>query len=283
VSDRRLTPANGRVAATRLRGIVKAERYLDGDPASVIVPVADLLASPGGARDRQLLLGARVRIYERQAGWAFVEALADEYCGYLPEAQLGPPCAATHAVTARATHVYPAPDMKTTETMALSLGAAVQVLGSDGHFARTPQGYIPARHLRALAMPESDPVAVVKRLVGTPYLWGGNSAFGIDCSGLVQIALFACGQPCPGDSDLQEHALGETLPPGTPPQRGDLLFWKGHVAWVAGPDTLLHANAHHMAVACEPLAAAIRRIEAAGDGPVTRHARLSLTRRGAIG
>ena len=122
---------------------------------------------------------------------------------------------------------------------------------------------------------ESDPVAVAERLLGAPYVWGGNSAFGIDCSGLVQIACHACGITCPGDSDLQMAQLGETLDPGTPPQRGDLLFWKGHVGWVSDSSTLLHANAHSMSVTHEPLQAAIERIAAQGD-PILRHARLTL-------
>ena len=143
----------------------------------------------------------------------------------------------------------------------------------DGHKS-THVDYIPTAHLRPVDQAEGDPVAVAERFLGTPYHWGGNSGFGIDCSGLVQAACLACGIPCPGDSDLQEAALGRTLPADAVLRRGDLLFWKGHVAWVAGPDLLLHANAHHMAVALEPLLPALARIEGQGDGPVTRRARL---------
>ena len=120
----------------------------------------------------------------------------------------------------------------------------------------------------------TDPVAVAELFLGTHYLWGGNSRFGVDCSGLVQAGLLACGIACPGDSGDQERALGEDLPEDTPAKRGDLLFWKGHVAWVAGENLLLHANAYHMAVAFEPMDKAIARIISQGDGPVTSHKRL---------
>ncbi|SDX90968.1 C40 family peptidase [Citreimonas salinaria] len=275
MSDRRLTPANERVAAASLRGRVDAPRYVEGSAAGVTAPVVDLCAAPGGPRDRQLLAGAAVTVFEREADWAFVQSEDDGYVGYVKATSLGTTCAPTHRVTARATHVYPRADIKSPEGVALPMGARVAVLTRHGRFAETAHGFVPAAHLSPLDERAADPVEVAERLVGTPYLWGGNSAFGIDCSGLVQLALALCGRSCPGDSDLQERALGETQPPGTPARRGDLLFWKGHVAWVADPDTILHANVHHMAVAYEAREGAIARIEAQGDGAVTRHARLA--------
>jgi cell wall-associated NlpC family hydrolase len=202
-----------------------------------------------------------------------VRAARDGYEGFVPEAALTTG-RVTHRVCARATHLYPAPDIKTRERAMLSLNARLEVIGQSGSFAETPQGFVPLAHLAPLDAPESDPVAVVARLLGTPYLWGGNSSLGIDCSGLVQAGCLACGIACPGDSGPQEAALGHPLPEDEPLQRGDLLFWRGHVAWVADPDTLLHANAHHMAVACEPIPEAITRIAAQNGGPVTARKRL---------
>ena len=263
--DRRLTPFSGRVAHVSLRGQVAAEAFVEGEPAALAVPLADLCAAPGGARDRQLLLGAAVTVLERRDGWAFVQAVADGYCGWLEAVALGPSESSTHVVAA-ATHLYPAPDLKRRETGRLSLNARVTVTGAEGAFLSTPQGWLPAVHLRPLGAPEADPVAVAERLIGTPYLWGGNSRDGIDCSGLVQAALWACGRDCPGDSDLQA-ALGRPLAEGERPARGDLAFWPGHVGWMVDAETLIHANAHHMAVAVEPLAVAAERIAAAGLGP----------------
>ncbi|WP_146584812.1 C40 family peptidase [Puniceibacterium confluentis] len=278
MNDRRLTPANTRVAAEHLRGSIEAAHFSAGEPRRVVVPVVDLLRAPAGARDRQILFGAAVTVYDEHEGWAFVQAAADGYVGYVPVRSLGVAPVPTHRVDARATHVYSLPDFKSTNVMTLSYGAQLDVVTDAPdpveRFVATRVGYVPRAHLVPLGTTASDPVAEAEKLLGTPYLWGGNSAFGIDCSGLVQATLAACGQACPGDSDLQETSVGRTLPKGTAPRRGDLLFWKGHVGWVAAPDMLLHANVHAMAVALEPLAAALTRIETQGDGPVIRHARL---------
>lgn len=243
-------------------------------------PLVDLCRAPNGPRDRQLLMGEAVEVTARRGGWAAVRARRDGYPGHIPEAALGAGARVTHRVCTRATHLYPEPDVKAPERALLSLGARLDLRAVHGRFADTPQGFVPRAHLAALDAPETDPVAVAERLEGTPYLWGGNSALGIDCSGLVQAACLACGIPCPGDSAEQQDALGAPLPEDAPLARGDLLFWRGHVAWVADPGTLIHASAHHMAVARETLDAALARIEAAGEGPVTARRRLSPAPRG---
>ncbi|NSY40492.1 C40 family peptidase [Leisingera sp. ANG59] len=273
MSDRRRTPANTRVAAAHLHDAPEGLQRVEGSAARVGVPVADLLRAPDGARDRQLVYGEPVTVYEDRGGWSFLQAAKDAYVGYVPSASLTAPFEATHWVSAAATHAYTADDFKSPETLSLSHGSRVQVLGGSGRFLETNLGFLPARHLSLLGSHASDAAAIAGLFLGTPYLWGGNSRFGIDCSGLVQAALLACGIPCPGDSDMQEAELGDPAPSGDY-QRGDLLFWKGHVALVRDAQTLIHANAHDMAVAIEPIGAAIERIETQGDGPVTAHKRL---------
>ncbi|CUH80004.1 Gamma-D-glutamyl-L-lysine endopeptidase [Tritonibacter multivorans] len=241
---------------------------------SIAHPVVDLLRTPNGPRDRQLLFGDDVTVLARTEGWVEVAAAKDGYRGFLPSDAVRDTARATHWVSAPATHAYEAEDFKSPDRASFSFGTQLRVQSTGDRFAKTDQGYVPKAHLRAIGDPLADPVAVAETLIGTPYLWGGNSRFGIDCSGLVQVACLACGLPCPGDSGPQERALGTRLPEGSAYQRGDLLFWKGHVAWVRDPDTLLHANVHAMAVALEPLDAAITRIAEQGDGPVTAHKRL---------
>lgn len=272
--DPRLTPANPRVAAAHLRGVVTAQNYVQGHEKMIAVPCADLLSAPHGRRERQLLLGERVTMYEERAGWAFVQADRDGYVGYLPFGQLEERRPATHWVINRASHLYNDPDFKSHELMSLSMGSQFRVIGESGRFYETPLGYVPKPHLAPLDRLARDPVEVAERYLGVPYLWGGNSIWGIDCSGLVQAACVACAIPCPGDSDMQEASLGRLLPEDKKLRRGDLLFWKGHVGLVAGRGMLLHANAYHMAVAFEPIDEAIARIKAQGDGPVTSRRRL---------
>jgi len=261
--DRRSTPATARVALARLRGQIDRPAWTEGEAARVAVPLADLCRAPDDARDRQLLCGTDVLVIDRESGWAFVEAQADGYCGWITSASLTdtrPPL--THCVAAPATHIYPVPDFKRREIASLSLGARLSVTGTEGAFARLAEGgFVPLQHLAD--QPDTDPAAVAQRLLGTPYLWGGNSRAGIDCSGLVQAALSACAIPCPGDSDQQFAAVGRSLDPDEPLKRGDLLFWRGHVAMTLSPQTMIHANAHAMAVTEEPIAPARARIEAA--------------------
>ncbi|MCD1625193.1 MAG: C40 family peptidase [Paracoccaceae bacterium] len=275
-ADPRITPANARVAALSLKGQVTAASYVAGWTRFVAAPLASLCERPDGPRMRELLCGAEVTVFEDHEGWSFVQAARDGYVGYIRTDMLHDGPVPDSFVNVRATHAYTAADMKTREVLSLGFGSRVKALQSDGRFTRTDVGYIPSCHLAPLGTLAKDLVTVATLLLGTPYLWGGNSAFGIDCSGLVQAACHACGIDCPGDSDMQASDLGQRVTDGSIPRRGDLLFWKGHVALVSGPDTILHANAHHMAVAYEGLAAAVLRIDAQGGGPVTVHRRLDL-------
>lgn len=275
--DPRLTPANGRVAHVSLRGRVAAERYVLGAPARVAAPLADLCRTPGGARDRQVLMGAGFQVLDRKGDHVFGQAALDGYVGWLSADALEDDAAPTHSVAAPASHLYPRPDMRAREVATLSFGARLTITGEEGRFARTDRSlFIPRPHLRALRDRFSDPVQVARLFVGTPYLWGGNTRNGIDCSGLVQAAFVACGITCPPDSDLQA-AWGDALPQQAPMQAGDLLFWRGHVAMAVDEARIIHANAHHMAVVEEPLAQAADRILATGGGPMTLRRRPRLT------
>lgn len=260
MTDPRLTPFSGHVA---LRGAgVPTEKQTDGTLARITAPLTDLCRSPNGPRDRQVLRGAQVRVIDQQGSHAFVQTQADGYCGWLLAADLGPDHPVTHKISALATHLYSGPDLKSPDMMRLSHGSALSLGARSGDFLQSDCGlWVPITHVTPLSDAGSDPITVARQFLGVPYLWGGNSCWGIDCSGLVQASLLACAQPCPGDSDLQLAAFGAGLPLGTPVLRGDLLFWKGHVAWVSGPDTLLHATAFGMAVIEEPLQSACARIE----------------------
>ncbi len=241
--------------------------------AQIITPVVDLRRTPGGPRARQVLFGETVRVGETKHGWSQVAAEKDGYCGYVPNPSLGAAQQATHWISAPSSHVYAAPDLKSPDRMALSFASRITVTAQADGFVTTSAGHVPAPHVTPLGTHMDDPLDVAGLFIGTPYLWGGNSRFGIDCSGLVQAAFVACGRPCPGDSVQQRDALGAALPPGTTPRRNDLLFFEGHVAMVCDRDTLLHANAWRMAVSYEPLRPALERIAAQGDGTVVRHIR----------
>jgi hypothetical protein len=263
MTDRRMTPANGRVAHLSLRGQIEADNFVEGEWMRVTVPLADLLAQPGGARDRQLLLGERLLVLERRSGHAFVQAQKDGYCGYLMDHALGPDQLPSHWVAAPATHLYAAPGLKSREVASLSFGAMLTVSAEHSAFFETAEGlFAPRQHLRLMEDFLTDPAHVAEMFLGTPYLWGGNSRAGIDCSGLVQAALRACGIACPGDSDQQFAALGNSLPDDAIYQRGDLLFWKGHVAIVVDREKLIHANGFYMTTNYECISTTLARISA---------------------
>ena len=267
--DRRLTPFSGRIAHVSLQGRIDAP-LTEGEQVEITAPLVDLLTRPSGPRDRQLLFGDSVTVIDRDQGFAYVMAAKDRFCGWVAEATLGPASTPTHRVATPSTHLYSGPKVQAAERHALYLNSRVTVTGQDGKWAITPKGYVPASHLAPLDQPAKDHVAVAEMLLHTPYLWGGNSTAGIDCSGLAQAALLAAGIPCPGDSDLQE-SVGQAIAETAPLHRGDLIFWHGHVALLTGPDQIIHANGKTMSVAYESLSDAIARIDAQGEGmPIAR-------------
>jgi hypothetical protein len=280
MDDPRLTPARPDLAAKYLEGKVNAARFVSGEEFEIIDSIAPLRRGPSSDAElaTQALKGERVTIYDRNGeGWAWGQLNSDGYVGWLADRALGKPGPApTHKVTALSTFAFPGPSIKLPPIDTLPFAAKVSISRNDGGFSITHDGcYLPRQNLGALDARENDFATVAERFIGTPYLWGGKTSLGIDCSGLVQVALDASGIGCPRDSDMQEAALGRALSESESKklQRGDLIFWDGHVAIVRDAETIVHANAHHMATAVENIRDAIARITATGS-PVTSIKRL---------
>lgn len=270
--DPRLTPARPDLAAACLRGQVEAARFVEGEISTIIAPIAPLRRAPrfDAMLDTEALMGERAIVYERNdEGWAWVQLERDSYVGYLPADMIAQGARnVTHRVRALRTFAFPGPSIKLPPFANLPMDARLEIVNTTDDFAITAQGWhIPICHVVPVNDMESDFVEVALRFLGTPYLWGGRTSLGIDCSGLVQSALAACGLSAPRDSDMQEQTLGVALARDewSKLQRGDIVFWKGHVAIAVSGDMLLHANAFHMAVALEPFAHAIARIKEAGS------------------
>lgn len=269
VLDPRINPFRPEIAASHLRGQVEARRFVDGTRYQVIDPVVAVRRAPmhDARLDTEALLGESVMVYETtDEGWAWGQLETDGYVGWLSANALAPGgIAPTHKVAVPRALAFTGPDIKFTTAAALPMGARVAVTRQDERFAVTVTGwYVPEVYLAPIKARQPDFVAVAERFLNTPYLWGGKTSLGLDCSGLVQISLQAAGIACPRDSDMQELALGKISSLASL-RRGDLVCWKGHVAMARDPETLIHANAHHMMVAVEPATEAVARIKAAGS------------------
>jgi cell wall-associated NlpC family hydrolase len=275
--DRRMTLIHEGTAARALEGVVPAERYLDPTALQVAAASAPLRrqSDDGAEQETVLLFGERFEVLLEQDGFAFGQLARDGYVGWVRrDALAGPAAPPTHWVKALRTYGFSRPDIKAPPVGLYSINALVAVEETSGLFARVARsGWLMIDHLAPVGLGyETDAATVAERFLGAPYLWGGRESLGLDCSGLVQQALLACGKACPRDTDMQMK-MGRAVDPAEL-ARGDLVFWKGHMAMMVDGERIVHANAHHMAVAIEPLAPAIARIEAAGVGRPTAYRRL---------
>lgn len=269
--DPRLNAYRADLAAASLKGVVEAPRYADGALRQVTASACWLRRAPGEDQpiDSEILFGETARVFDEHEGWSWLQLSGDGYVGYAPAATLGDALyEPTHRVSALRSHVYPTANVKAPPVAALPMNAEVAVAATEDGFARLSSGgFLFAAHLAAVDAPEGDFVAVAERFLGAPYLWGGRTGLGLDCSALVQLALNAAGIVCPRDSDMQEAQLGAALPRSGAQQdlrRGDLVFWPGHVGIMADGETLVHATAHSMTVVREAFDGAAARLAAAG-------------------
>jgi cell wall-associated NlpC family hydrolase len=275
--DRRLHAFRDGLADIRLQGQVEAPDFVEGQPARIVAPVADLLREPSleAGMDTQVLHGEEVRVFDQADGFAWIQA-ADNYVGYVQAEALAPVLSEpTHVVTAPRTFVYPGPDLRFPRRRSLSIGSLVHITGEaetrgTGYSLLESGEALITKHLQPLPYAVLDYVDVAESLLNTPYLWGGASGFGIDCSGIVQLSMRMAGSYALRDTDMQASTIGEAVQPGPDMallKRGDLVFWKGHVAIVTGPDEIIHASGHTMCVTREKLSAAVERIGYLYGGP----------------
>jgi cell wall-associated NlpC family hydrolase len=261
------------LADVRLQDRVMAARYTEGRPGRIARPVVPSRMTPDRARprDTEYLFGEPVTLFDTADGWAWVQSLRDGYVGYVPaEAVVHDAPEPTHRLTALRSHLYPAPELKRFAADALTFGALVTVVETSDRWARIADGqWLYAAHLSPVDTLQADPATVALRFRETPYLWGGRSSEGLDCSALIQFALEACGVPCPRDTDMQEAAAGVLHDPhGEDLQRGDLVFWPGHVGIMLDSRDILHANATDMSTQVWTLADLTAHIERIEGNPV---------------
>lgn len=275
--DPRLTPARADIAAAHLKGNVQAAAFVEPRRAQVARPVVGLFAGPAGphGQQTQLLFGETFNIYEERDGWVWGQSEHDGYVGYARADAFAALQPVTHRVVALATPVFMAPDVKQGAREILPMNAKLAVADAGGRFARLDDGgYVFAKHLGPPDAAAADWVSVAEAFAGVPYVWGGKSWAGIDCSGLVQTALEAGGIRAPRDTDMMEAGLGDAVATDAALRRGDLIFWKGHIAVMLDAERLIHANGFHMQVSVEPLKLVDERTRALESLPIRSIRRL---------
>ena len=272
--DPRLHAYRPDLADVRLEGQVSAARFVEGRPHTIVAGLVDVRSAPrsDASQTTQALMGEAVAVFDTDDDWAWCQLGRDNYVGYVPAAALAEGItAATHEVSVPSTFVYPDANLKTAPYTAIYMCTPLAVVDEGEKWSRIADGrYVFTRHLRPLGTASGEPVAVAQLFEHVPYLWAGRTLLGVDCSGLVQTAFQACGRSCPRDSDMMEGELGTALPFGDTGvlQRGDLVFWKGHMGMMVDHERLIHANGYHMLTVIEPLSDALTRI-AALFGPAT--------------
>ncbi len=262
--DPRITPARHDLAALHLQGVVAAENHVPGVEYQVIEGAAPLRQTPRPDAPllTQALYGEGVTVYDENEGWAWGQLKSDDYVGYLPLHALSKRLSVpSHRVKILRTYVYPEPDIKSVPLDLLSMGSQLCTTGTKGQFMQLDTGgFVYSAHLARLGDYGSDFVAIAETFLGTPYLWGGKTSLGLDCSGLVQVSFAACGKSVLRDTDMMQEHVGDEISQTSDLKRGDIVFWHGHIAVMCNSTTIVHANGYHMATVIEPLEAARNRI-----------------------